>query len=573
MPEENTANETQQPQSQESQQPQSQENVVSDIHFGDGDSSFTFAPVQIGTQVQTQIIQVSADTVLQKELIKASPYRGLRRFNTKDSNRFFGRTTAIANLRETVNKNNLTLVLGASGSGKSSLVRAGLIPAITKALALEAFYSFVFTPTQDPFDALYRCLRSEEKDYSFSASEAQIALEAKEDTLQQVINTLKKKEERWLIFIDQFEELFTVCKNEEKRKCFIASLMQVAAAKDDAVKLVFAMRADFLGQFTSRSEFRSINQNNYYVVHPMYSDELRQAIEQPAMQHGVIFETGLVQQIIEDVEGQKGYLPLLQYALNLLWIAECKTLSADNRPHIDDRTLNRKSYNLLGGVRGALQKRVSEIYESLDQEKQDSAKRIFLNLVDVVDSETGRKTVSRRAYRNEFIGDPLIQVLDTFINEDLLVSGSASLQEYASDDYKSALLQTSTVEIAHEILIHSWDELKQWLEEEEEIVILRNWLLNEVRRWERIRSESTTENGTEAQNELLKGARLEQIVDARGKNAFQNIGGLRQVDHEFIDASVEERDRQQKQEQERKRKELEAAVALETEHNRNQILD
>ncbi|MEM9153361.1 MAG: ATP-binding protein, partial [Cyanobacteria bacterium P01_F01_bin.3] len=477
--------------SNKSEQSQSQENVISNIHFGDGDNSFTFAPVQIGTQIQTQIIQVPVEKVLQQELIKASPYQGLRRFNTKDSSRFFGRATAIADLRETVNHNSLTLVLGASGSGKSSLVRAGLMPSITAALDLQTFYGFVFTPTQDPFDAFYRCLRSEEKDYSYSASEAQIALEAQENTFQKVINTLKKKGERWLIFIDQFEELFTVCKDEDKRHCFISSLMQVAEAEDESVKIVLAMRADFLGQFTTRPEFRSINQENYYVVHPMYPDELRQAIEQPALQHGVVFEAGLIEQIVKDIEGQKGYLPLLQYALNLLWISECKKLGTDGRPHIEDRTLNRKTYNLLGGVRGALQKHVNEIYDNLDQEGQDSAKQIFLNLVDIVESDTGRKTVSRQAYRNEFTGEPLLQVLDTFIDEDLLVSGSEFLEDYTTGEYPASSPQVSTVEIAHEVLIHSWDELSKWLEEEEEIVILRNWLASEVKRWERVRTEDS----------------------------------------------------------------------------------
>lgn len=117
--------------------------------------------------------------------------------------------------------------MGASGSGKSSLIRAGLIPERKQSLKSQTFYNFIFTPDRDPFDSLYRCLLTEEKDYSFSRSEAEIALEGKADTLTKVISNLQKNNEHWLIFVDQFEELFTICDDPEKRKNFIAGLVQV----------------------------------------------------------------------------------------------------------------------------------------------------------------------------------------------------------------------------------------------------------------------------------------------------------------------------------------------------------
>jgi WD40 repeat protein len=515
---------------------QEQNNFVKDAHVG---RDFTFAPVQ--TIIETQIIQSSVEVVTQRELNKNSPYRGLKRFNVKDRDRFFGRDKLITRLLEAVNRSNLSLVLGASGSGKSSVVRAGLIPELKKSLESQTFYDFIFTPNQDPFDSLYRCLLSEEKDYSFSKAKAEIALEAKADTLSKVISTLRQDGERWLIFVDQFEELFTICDNLDKRKNFISGLVQVAKSGNSSVKIILAMRSDFLEQLSFYPDLGNIaNQNNIHLVTEMYPDELRQAIEQPAAKHGVVFEKGLVEQIIQEVEGQKGYLPLLQYTLNLLWESECQSLGADGRPHIEDRTLNKKNYAALEGIRGALQKRISEIYSNLNQDQQTTTKQIFLKLVNIVNNNSGRRAVSRRAYRDEFVGESVEKILNKFIDEKLLVSSS----EYSSTRGLRAvesqpLRQSATVEIAHEILLSSWDELKGWLEEEKEAIILKNWLAGETRRWQKIR----LEDKSKAQDELLKGSRLSQVVEFRQKDTFKNVGGLRPEENEFIDASITECDR------------------------------
>ena len=227
------------------------------------------------------------------------------------------------------------MILGASGSGKSSVVRAGLIPELKKSLESQKFYDFIFTPNIDPFESLYRCLLNEEKDYRFSKLKAEIALQAEAGTLSQVISTLKMPEEKWLIFVDQFEEIFTICSDTDRQRNFIEGLVQVANSNDSSIRIVLAMRADFLEKFGSYPALGAIaNQNNIHLVTGMYPDELRQAIEQPAAKHGVVFEEGLVEQIIKEVEGQSGCLPLLQYTLNLLWESECKTVGADGHLNI-----------------------------------------------------------------------------------------------------------------------------------------------------------------------------------------------------------------------------------------------
>lgn len=525
---------------------QAQENVLQGVNIQGSSNVITFAPTQ-NIVVETQVIQISALKVTQQQLIKASPYKGLNRFNASDRDRFYGRDKLIRRLLDAINGSGLTLVAGASGSGKSSVIRAGVIPELKQSLASQGLKDFIFTPGQDPFESLYRCLLSEEKDYRFSESDARIALSRSPDTLLKVIEKLKGNGERWIWFIDQFEELFTNCGDETIRQNFINGLAKVFMSGNQSVRIVLAMRADFLEQFSFYPVLSAIaNKNNLHLVSEMHPDELRQAIEQPAAKNGVVFETGLVEQIIKDVQGQRGYLPLLQYTLNLLWETECNNFGGDGRAEIEDRTLNISTYKQLEGVRGALQTRVNNIYRDLSSEQQSVTKQIFLKLVNIVDADGGSRPVSRRANKNEFEGkDVEEKLLATFVKENLLVSNT----EYQSNeglDFRntSGKKQFATVEIAHEILLSSWDELKRWLEEEKESIILKNYLADEANRWQRIRQQ---QNEVKARDELVKGARLEQLLALRQAKAFDKLGGLSALQNEFIDASLQWRKQQEAQ--------------------------
>jgi len=525
---------------------QTQENVLQGVNIQGSSNVITFAPTQ-NIVVETQVIQISALKVTQQQLIKVSPYKGLNRFNASDRDRFYGRDKLIRRLLDAINGSGLTLVAGASGSGKSSVIRAGVIPELKQSLASQGLKDFIFTPGQDPFESLYRCLLSEEKDYRFSESDARIALSRSPDTLLKVIEKLKGNGERWIWFIDQFEELFTNCGDETIRQNFINGLAKVFMSGNQSVRIVLAMRADFLEQFSFYPILSAIaNRNNLHLVSEMHPDELRQAIEQPAAKNGVVFETGLVEQIIKDVQGQRGYLPLLQYTLNLLWETECNNFGGDGRAEIEDRTLNISTYKQLEGVRGALQTRVNNIYRDLSSDQQSVTKQIFLKLVNIVDADGGSRPVSRRANQNEFEGkDVEEKLLATFIKENLLVSNT----EYQSNeglDFRntSGKKQFATVEIAHEILLSSWDELKRWLEEEKESIILKNYLADEANRWHRIKQQ---QNEVKARDELVKGARLEQLLVLRQAKAFDRLGGLSTLQNEFIDASLQWRKQQEAQ--------------------------
>ncbi len=374
-------------------------------------------------------------------------------------------------------------------------------------------------PDRDPFESLYASLQNR-----YNQAEAEIARAVKVDTLNQTIKTLKQPGTYWFILIDQFEELFTTS-DPDKRNCFIRSLVHLSRELDrgqeHSVKIMATMRADFLDRFSPYPSLVRATSKHCPFIAEMQPDELRLAIEQPAALHGVIFEPGLVEEIIKEVQGQAGYLPLLQYTLNLLWESEVKSGS------IYDRTLNIITYRELGGVRGALQKHVDEIYKALSEERQLIVERIFLKLVGIgEDRESGMdwKPVRRRAFQSDF-SDPLEKkVLTQLIDQNLLVSD------------RSPESQGSTVEIAHEILLTSWTTLNTWIKHNRQAITLRNRLNDDVRRWQ---------VGKKDTRELWDGSKLERVLELKKDSTFnQVLGGFSSLANEFINASVNKRDRQ-----------------------------
>ncbi len=413
--------------------------------------------------------------------------------------------------------------MGASGSGKSSVVRAGLIPWLEKKYGTK-FTNLTFTPDADPFDSFYASLLS-----NYSQNEAKIAREVKAETLVKVANNLKQPGEFWFIFIDQFEELFTIS-DENKRREFIIGLMKLSQAKLPNLKILATMRADFLEKLSDCPQLVEATQKHRPMIVEMQPNELRLAIEQPAAHHGIIFEAGLADKIIAEVRGQAGCLPLLQYTLNLLWEDEVKTGS------INDRVLNISTYQDLGGVRGALQQHVNSIYKQFSPSEKQATQRIFLKLVGIgenAESAIEWKPVRRRAMLSEF-GDGDRDVLLKLVNENLLVSDADLSANYSKKARKSGK-SNSTVEITHEILLTCWDKLHHWIEKNRQGIALRNRLYEDVKRWENKKPE----------DELWIGSKLEQVLELKQDENFnQVLGGFNSEANRFIDASLGVRDRQ-----------------------------
>lgn len=510
------------------QPPINQQQSFGDVQVQGDDNLLNVIQAQVVTLTQTKIIQIAVDEIKTRELIPSSPYKGLKKFEPEDSDRFFGRDQFIGGLVNELEQTNFVLLLGASGSGKSSVVRAGLVPWLQQTWGKQ-FVSLVLTPDHDPFESLYGSLLSR----GFSQAQAQAARVDKADTLSQVVTTLKPTEAYWLIFIDQFEELFTVSE-AKKRDSFIHSLVKLSKdrASDATLKIVATMRADFLDQLdpAPANRLARLTEKHRPLITQMHPDELRLAIEQPAAHHGVVFETGLVEEIIKDVQGQAGYLPLLQYTLDLLWESEAQ------KGGLQDRTLRSSTYRRLGGVRGALQQRVDEIYLGLSEPEQLAAQRIFLKLVEIGDDEaagTGWKPVRRRAARAEFGDEAEQRVLTQLINANLLVS-DATVEPVGQ---RQAAGQGATVEIAHEILLTSWTTLHGWIKQNRQSIVLRNRLNDDVALWQT----------QKADNDLWGGSKLARVVELRRDTGFnQVLGGFSAGANQFIDASVELRERQRR---------------------------
>jgi len=475
---------------------------------------------------QKQYIQISVDEIKTKPFIKASPYKGLKKFDSSewDAKRFWGREQLIEDLRKDLDVSNMLLLLGASGSGKSSVVSAGLIPKLAEEWGAN-LVTLTLTPDENPFESLYASLLRS----SFKQADAKIARQAKPTTLTRIVNQ-KSKDSFWLIFLDQFEELFTLS-SEQERNNFIAGLIYLHNALERAkwrsVKVIMTMRADFSDRLSPYAEFSNITKGQIRFIADMQEHELRRAIEQPAAHHGVVFEEGLVEEIIKDVQGQAASLPLLQYTLDQLW----------QRESISDqmRSLRKKTYWTLGGVSGALQNRVDEIYRQLCQAgKERAVKQIFLRLVSI----DGSRVARRRAYRNEFETDPTKNaIIDELIQEALLVSNVDRAGQ-------------RTVEIAHEALFASWSTLKNWIAEDGQAIALKNRLADAVGRWLKVSAD-------EADSELWRGSTLEEVVRLRQEGAFERLDiALNSDESRFVNASLEQVNRLEQEKEEQRQKEL-----------------
>jgi energy-coupling factor transporter ATP-binding protein EcfA2 len=542
------------------------------IHLGDVGGNVEFSAlgdIVGGDKIVniTTTIQISAEVVTTRPLIVASPYRGLDRFEDRDKSLFFGRDQLIKSLLTQLSSSSILLVLGASGSGKSSLIRAGLLPALSKLVGSSLRY-FVFVPDVNPFESFRSSLISG----GFTQSETKALLGGEPETLTAIIQRLKRSGDKWLLFIDQFEEIFTQAE-EPLREKFIAVLAAIIRDPATSTKVILAMRADFLERLSPFPEFAKLVEKNIDLVTDMHPDELRLAIEQPAAQHGVVFRPGLVEEIIKDVQGQAGSLPLLQYTLNILWEEERK------EGGLADRTLNTQTYREVGGVRGALQKRADEIYTSLSESTDPKSelsqraivRQIFLRLVDIATVEgTGDapwRPVRRRVPIGSFESAEEKSVLGLLVDQKLLVSDREKAGASDSDDGITA--PEATIEVAHEALFTCWERLKNWIAAAKRVIFVKNRLADDTGRWKRIYAHDPLA----AEDELWGGSRLEEALGLRARNEFVTIvGGLTEVESRFLDLSAAQRDKLRQEQEEQRRRELAAARKLaETERQRAEV--
>lgn len=480
------------------------------------------------TLVINQVAQISADEIERRPFIKYSPYLGLNRFEEQDNDVFFGRDQLVADLLKLMSQRNLVVVSGASGSGKSSLVRAGLLPQLNARLPRGRFHAIKMTPKADPFDSLRMALWAVCQDKKVQSGRLAELDANTADALVHTIAQLRPAKDHWVLLIDQFEQIFTHCGHIGRRTAFVDGLARLAERTNSEVKIILTMRSEFFGGLSSHPEFSKLVSQGLCLMRVMQDTELRAAIEQPAARNGVVFEPGLVNRIIADVRGQPGALPLLQYTLDRLWDEEDKE---------KDRTLKEATYHQLGGVEAALRGRADMLYalmsaregEPRSVAQKERIRLLFLGLVDLARTGPEAFAVSKRARLSEFTREEDRELIAEFTEAKLLVTNTLIGREEERPG-------EVTVELAHEALLLAWPRLRRWIEEGREVLYVRNRLAADALCWEETKHKQPGREREEG--ELWRGSKLEQALRLAESGDFERVlGGLSERERAFLAAS------------------------------------
>ena len=399
------------------------------------------------------------------------PYRGLFHFGPNDAEYFFGRDVFVEKLFEATKTRHFIPVLGASGSGKSSVVLAGLVPKLEQ----EGHWRFThFRPGSDPFHALALALvplyrpELDATDEIIQARKLAKSLSNDQDSednlpLSDVFAKIEQNNpnHQILLIADQFEELYTQFPDSTVRRrfldCLLTSFQSSNAGGSSSTILVTTMRADFLANALSYRPFADMLQNADIKLGAMSREELTEVIEKPAEKLGVIFEAGLVERILNDVEDEPGNLPLLEFALTELW--EKRT----------GNILTHKAYENIGQIKGSLAKYAEQEYQKLKPNEQEQARHIFIQLVCLGENNNDTR---RRVNRNQ-------------LGEDSwdLVTRKHGLADSRLVVTSRAISEQETLEIAHEALIRHWQQLRGWLDENRDALRKKQKIEEEAQSW------------------------------------------------------------------------------------------
>lgn len=349
------------------------------------------------------------------------PFLGLFAFKPEDSEFFFGRNALTQKLVDRLKEYPFLTIMGASGSGKSSLVMAGIVPA----LEAEMVY---FTPSHTP--------------------------------LRQIQNAKSKAEPDAVFVVDQFEELFTLAQDEAERRRFIEELL--AATKTHRV--IITMRADFWGEVATYKDLKQIMQEHQELIAPMDSEELHEAVQKQATVVGLRFDPALSESILEDVKGEPGAMPLLQHALWMLW----------NRRH--GLWLKAEEYRAFGGIQHAITVTADEFFEKASPEDRERIRYIFLRLTRLDESGKVSRDTRKRVRINDLLFkddklDQTAEIVRQLANARLLTTSSDALKE-------------QEVEVAHEALIRNWSRLRSWLSEDRLALLVQENIHEAASIWE-----------------------------------------------------------------------------------------
>ena len=438
-----------------------------------------------------RILQEALNQVLGKELPELPPhcpYKGLSYFDCDDEDYkyFYGRETLTQTLLDRVAQDNFLAIVGASGSGKSSVLRAGLL----QHLKDEGGYEIrTLVPGENPLQNLALAFVETGLNHLDRAEQQQKAkrlIQTGPEGLCALVETAAA--ETVVLVVDQFEEAFTQCQDTTKRQAFFETLLGSLGTTGGKLRLIIAMRSDFIGKCFEQHYgglARQV-QSHLELVLPMTQEELRRAIEEPARQTGMVLEPGLTQAMLDDLQQAPGRLPLMQYTLTQLWYRQ------------QNHQLMLSTYHQLGGVFGALKQRADEVYSSLTPEQQQTVKHIFMNLTHLGE---GAEDTRRRVTQASLVTPqhPEVRVAE-------VVKHLADANLVVTDDQGEPAQGNSraTVEVAHEALIRSWPQLRKWLDGGREALVKQRSLEQAAQEWD---------NHGRAKGYLLSGKKLSDAVD------------------------------------------------------------
>jgi WD40 repeat protein len=455
-----------------------------------------------------------------------NPYKGLRAFQEADAVDFFGREAVVnrlvAKMRGSGIPAHCIVLVGPSGSGKSSLARAGLLTALQRGgvPGSRTWFYAKMIPGAHPFTEFEETIARVATESPKGMGDI---LRAKPERIHTLIESLLPKNGEFVLLVDQFEEVFNLVDDEAERNAFLDTLALLA--RHPRARLIVTLRADFYDRPLLHPAFGDLLRDCTEVVLPLSPIEMDAAIVKPAERLGVAFEPGLTTRMIQEVNAQPGALPLLQYVLYELF------------EHRNGEVLTARAYEAEGGVYGALARRAEVLYGELDAEGQAAAQRLFLRLVNVGDGvdDTRRritqaealsglhalpvaKSAPRRLIELDRNDSPAADGSDAYDNvpsgksyrtekdDDLITTtnlrraapasptpieqaqnrtlldlfGNARLLTFDRD----SVTRTPTVEIAHEALIRHWARLREWIDANRALLRLRQQVVVSAAEWE-----------------------------------------------------------------------------------------
>ncbi len=453
----------------------------------------------------------------------SAPFKGLDDFHVEDAHLFFGREALTMDLVKDVTDNRFLVVIGASGSGKSSLVQAGVIASLQscKPLAdgspppfkLAPVLTHIIRPGAHPLRSLAISLTQGAESVTaiqmliddMAANSRSLDLytarliDAYEKTQPQVtIPGQTQRRQRLVIVVDQFEELFTECKDRTEQQAFVSNLVYATAPTTDGVTtVILTLRADFYSQCFVFEDMLKLLEVQQRTVRRMTNEELRTAIEGPALREGWAFESGLIEAILNDVGDDIRVLPLLSHALLETWKRR------------KGCTMTLAGYEDAGRLEGAIGRTAESVYAAFSPAEQAIARNILLRLVNPGE---GTEDTRRRATLAELIprsdeGPAIQSVLKRLADMRLITTDRES------------------VELTHEALVRKWPEFQRWLSEDREGLRLQQHLAEAAGEWDA--------KGRSDEGLLYRGGRLEDATRWVGK--YPDRGSA--LERDFLAAS------------------------------------